>query len=1012
MSSGSKKPTQQVADYLLSIHYGVCHLADAITRIRYNDKDIWTGSIGGNSVAAIDLPNLFGGNKKEGGVRGRLHVLHGASDQLLGSELAGRLGGTPTTVPGFRGITSLFFTGGGPESEAGFMWGSNTPYIRSVDATVRRAPKGFYPEKAMLPIVPNPPVATDGFTMSSTIDPSGAFPRFDPSATSRPTWAGDYSQTIGFGVFDYRKGSADTERVHNATASASWYQWRQLSIMQTLTFDPRLTFHGYFNASDGLYWQGWNVFNPATAAQDPTLVGGNRPKFTVKVITTGGEVIGELSLEAFVRTPTSPASPCKTVLGQLKTSTGVNQQAPWPNQYNGSSGDIYISHTGTHLQLTVESSTDSPTAPYTLYASIPVDPASISRLEVHVSDRVLYSASASTGNYSTAYYEITGYTASGELRDANPAHIVYECLTNTDWGLGLPSSAIDTASFTAAADTLYAEGFGLSMMWSSQSTIEAFLNDVLTHIDATYGIDPATGRIFLKLIRGDYSVGSLYSLDENNCRITRFQRKALGETANEVVVTWTNPETEQEETVTVHDLANYAQQGALISNSSNYYGVRSAELALRLGMRDLGRSAYPIASVELEANRKAWNFKPGDVVKLTSTEYGLVDLPIRITEVKYGRPGDSKVAVSGVEDVFIMPATAYVDVIGSQTPNDPIKSPEPIRYADVGSSPYYLLARSLGSSAVAALAVGDTYGVFLASDPNGDTLDFDLYSPEVDPLGQSTYVNQGTFDLTSRAVTSVALTRQAVTNGLTFSGLTGNGPSTGGFALIGGLENGELAVVTSVSPLNLQRGVLDTVPGEWPTGTPIWFFTWDSNIGDDQSVMVGASGSYKLIPRTGLGSLDIDLAPVKTALYTDRVVKPYRPAGVQINGAYWPSLIEGTSSLVVSYLRRNRVTEDPVVLSWTAADVVPETGTTYTVRLSRADNGALLTQSTGVTGTSTTLTSTYTGNVTLEAFAVRDGLSSHQPFSHTFELVPGGVRVTESGETRLTESGETRALEA
>jgi len=40
----------------------------------------------------------------------------------------------------------------------------------------------------------------------------------------------------------------------------------------------------------------------------------------------------------------------------------------------------------------------------------------------------------------------------------NPAHIIYQCLTDTAWGMGYPTASIDDAAFTAAADALYAEG--------------------------------------------------------------------------------------------------------------------------------------------------------------------------------------------------------------------------------------------------------------------------------------------------------------------------------------------------------------------------------------------------------------------------------------------------------------------------------------------------------------------------------------------------------------------------
>lgn len=43
----------------------------------------------------------------------------------------------------------------------------------------------------------------------------------------------------------------------------------------------------------------------------------------------------------------------------------------------------------------------------------------------------------------------------------NPAHIIRECLTDPDWGLGYQASDVDDAAFTYAADLLYIENFGL-----------------------------------------------------------------------------------------------------------------------------------------------------------------------------------------------------------------------------------------------------------------------------------------------------------------------------------------------------------------------------------------------------------------------------------------------------------------------------------------------------------------------------------------------------------------------
>lgn len=48
-------------------------------------------------------------------------------------------------------------------------------------------------------------------------------------------------------------------------------------------------------------------------------------------------------------------------------------------------------------------------------------------------------------------------------KDVNPMEILYDCLTG-DWGrLGIDTALIDTASWTAAAETLYNEGNGMSI---------------------------------------------------------------------------------------------------------------------------------------------------------------------------------------------------------------------------------------------------------------------------------------------------------------------------------------------------------------------------------------------------------------------------------------------------------------------------------------------------------------------------------------------------------------------
>src|SRR4029077_7040927 len=115
--------------------------------------------------------------------------------------------------------------------------------------------------------------------------------------------------------------------------------------------------------------------------------------------------------------------------------------------------------------------------------------------------------------------------------------------------------------------------------------------------------------------------------------VTNFSRKLWGETINEIVVTWTNPDNEEEETVVAQDLANIEAQGGVISDGRNYYGVRNAQLAMRLGQRALRSAATPLAKCDLEVNRTAWALLPGDVCKLVSPEDGIDRIVMRVGPV-------------------------------------------------------------------------------------------------------------------------------------------------------------------------------------------------------------------------------------------------------------------------------------------------------------------------------------------------------------------------------------------
>ncbi|MDR2365111.1 MAG: hypothetical protein LBD68_04550 [Zoogloeaceae bacterium] len=141
---GSKKVTIGYR-YYMGIHMALARgPLDEIREITVGDKSAWRGSASGNQSIYINEPDLFGGEKKEGGIQGTLAVLMGAPDQPRHSGLANMLGGL---VPAFRGVASCFFDG---------MVCAMSPYPKAWAYRVRRVINGWnggaawHPDKAAI----------------------------------------------------------------------------------------------------------------------------------------------------------------------------------------------------------------------------------------------------------------------------------------------------------------------------------------------------------------------------------------------------------------------------------------------------------------------------------------------------------------------------------------------------------------------------------------------------------------------------------------------------------------------------------------------------------------------------------------------------------------------------------------------------------------------------------------------------------------------------------------------
>lgn len=555
-----------------------------------------------------------------------------------------------------------------------------------------------------------------------------------------------------------------------------------------------------------------------------------------------------------------------------------------------------------------------------------------------------------TSGWSTAVWNSAQADIGGNM---NPAHIIYECLTNSVWGMGYPTSHIDTTSFSSAAATLYAENFGLSMIWNQQDSIENFIGIVLDHIGGILHENRSTGRFNLKLIRDDYSINSIPQFDETNIvEMKSYQRAGWGETTNEVTVNWTDAEGKNA-TITVQDLANITAQGGVVSQKKDYPGIRTHAIAKRVALRDLIALATPLAKISITTNRDAWDLLPGDVFKLVWPNLGIDAVAFRIMSIDYGTLHDGKISIEAAEDIFGLPESSYVE----QEPTgwaEPSNPPAASPYRIIAELPYWDIATKFSQADQATVDAISGFVQVGAVRPTGDATGYDVYTDSGSGYKRR---SSGAFVPTCTLTNSITRQRSGTYSIQAVDAL--DTVSTGTYAVIGTGSTAEYIRVDAIDLVNntltASRGVLDTTPAEWGAGTRIYFLE-DYFAGDPTEYSSAASIDTKILPTTGQGTLAIGSAPVDNIILNQRQYRPYPPGLFAINGSAYPA--SASAALTITWAHRDRLQQTATIVAQSSASIGPEAGTTYNVRIYDGNNTLLNSTNTASTSYNYLLTVT------------------------------------------------------
>lgn len=851
--------------YYMGLHFAVCYgPVDSLLRILIGDRLAWSGTVTGNETIEIDAGDLFGGKKREGGVEGDLDVMMGAADQVANDYLSDQIEGL---MPAFRGVLSLVFKGG--------RIAANNPYVKPWAFMVRRITSSWfggsawYPEKASIEGIGEGEASVfREYFDSCNLDQYGLI-------------QGD--TTDPFSIIEIDDNCAiqtSTGEGHNVIGRELGRIGKVFKIrakVRLISIDSDDA--GSFSLRD----EDNNIVFDLNACRESAIDSLRRP------------VVGFFDQSGLLQTPIGS--------GALTT----NRWYQFESEFDQDSNEFACTLT----DLT--------------------DMSVFGTANVSVTDRpaaklLCFTNDDFNGAGTAAFDEIEIYI-DDPLVGMNPAHIVYQSLTDPTWGLGYPVAQIDEDSFEAAADTLFDEGLGLCMIWNQQSSIEDFVQQVLDHMGGLYYADPKTGKFKLKLLRNDYDPETLTIYDESSIiSIDKFERPGYGETVNEITVVFDDFSIGKESAITVQDLANIQAQGAVVSQTRQYPGLPTSTLAARIGERDLIAASTPLAKCQITVNRSAWEEAPGEVIKVSWDKLGLNEVIFRVLTINYGTLDNGRLVIDLAEDVYGLPASSYsVQEPGGFVP--PNTSPSPANIQDVLETPYWDIARGISAADLSFLDPTSGFVMAVASTTNGLNLGFDIYT-RISPAEYATNDVSGTFS--PSALTTAALGRSdtIVPFG---SSIRTSSVSVGDRVLVGtgaAAEFMEVIGFDSDGNLEVNRGILDTTPQEHASGARLFFNQSDFGV-DTTERSLGDVVDVKLSVFSTGGELGIATATAMQIEMAQRFYRPYPPGKIRLNGENFPATVE--NDVTVTWAHRDRLQQLVSYVSQDENSIGPEAGTIYNV---------------------------------------------------------------------------------
>lgn len=588
------------------------------------------------------------------------------------------------------------------------------------------------------------------------------------------------------------------------------------------------------------------------------------------------------------------------------------------------------------------------------------------------------------------------FTLSGDI---NPIHKIREILTD-DTAMAKPEADVNDQNFMKAANRIWGEGLGVSWAIDEKSCIDA-IEELCYHIEAGIRVNRQTGLYEMVLFRDDwFEESEIHTIAENKIKDLSLEVMNSDDIVNQLNVTYYDRERIKNSTFSIYENGSILTMGKANAESIDFpyfMNMRNAEIVANWKLKQYSTPAWKGTFATGWREARKWNRY--DLVKINWSKKWQGTILARIMKIDLGN-GLNNEAMVDFEEVVPYSGEMNTSIVVDDSTEEKAELAKPA-IGETFEAPYFIAVQNIGQRKVdEELAynqdVGFTFSTYRR--PQWNALYAEITTANVDKPedgwiidGNAEFVTSGQFDqLVSRTMTQIPVKNLQIEDSLNQGDLI-----VVGSWIIGNVGQYEFMIIESfdaeTSILTVKRGALDTIPFEWGVDTNFWNSSPDDGLFSLIEYSAGQNVRGSALTVTPSSKLEqLGSTPV---YMRSRAIRPYPPANVKFNDAYYPETILVTSDIVLTWNGRNRL--DNQVIDYYDSSNGAEAGTTYSYELS--SENVVLDSASGINANTVTINAAVlvpNKPHTLKLRSVRNGYASYQTFEHSFFVEAASLILT------------------